>query len=349
MNKPVTLADIAAKAKVSVGTIDRVIHNRGRVSKETEARVRKILEELDYKPNILARSLSLSKNHHFAVIVPDESHHVKYWQLPIKGIKRAQEELRMYNVHIHFHTFENFSKTSFDKTCERLLTEMPQLDGFLLAPILSEASEKFIKRLPSNIPYVLFDSFIPNTECITYIGQDAFQSGLQAGKLMHLMMKGEGTVAIIRWVPQNYNINKRVEGFLKAFEGDTNINCKIYDADREKAITAFYMTAEQLCEENQELKGIFIPSDCASEVADYLSTHPNGNEIAVIGYDLTDENIHFLKEGVINCLISQRPELQGYQGIFSLFKSVVLKETVEKKCWMPIDIITRENVDYYHN
>lgn len=349
MNKPVTLSDIAKKANVSVGTVDRVIHKRGRVSKETENRVKKILQEVDYKPNILARSLSLSRSYRFAVIIPDESHHVRYWNLPVKGIKKAQDELRMYNIHIQYYTFENYSEISFQKNCDSLLKEMSQFDGFLMAPILSKASERFIKRIPNYVPYVLFDSFIPQTTCLTYIGQDAFQSGVQAGKLMELMIKDPGTVAIVRWMPQNYNINRRIEGFRTVLDGRSDVNIIVFDADRGKSTTAFYTTAEQIYEQHSDIRGIFIPSDCASEVASFINNKKFGDHVVVIGYDLTEESIKYLKEGNIDCLISQRPEMQGYQGIYSLFRHIVLKETIEKKCWMPIDIITKENVDYYQN
>lgn len=70
------------------------------------------------------------------------------------------------------------------------------------------------------------------------------------------------------------------------------------------------------------------------------------NEIQLIGYDLIEENIRYLKEGVIDFLISQNPELQGYRGVYSLYRRVVLNEPTKKRITMQLNIVTKENVDY---
>ena len=60
-NKNIRLTDIARLANVSVGTVDRVIHNRGRVSEENIRRVKEIMEQVGYRPNLIARSLAVKK------------------------------------------------------------------------------------------------------------------------------------------------------------------------------------------------------------------------------------------------------------------------------------------------
>ena len=55
--KPVSLRQIAQIAGVSVATVSRVIHNNGRFSKETEARVREVIERYHYSPDITAQSM----------------------------------------------------------------------------------------------------------------------------------------------------------------------------------------------------------------------------------------------------------------------------------------------------
>jgi ABC-type sugar transport system substrate-binding protein len=56
------------------------------------------------------------------------------------------------------------------------------------------------------------------------------------------------------------------------------------------------------------------------------------------------ENIKQLEAKTIDCIISQRQEQQGYQGIYQLYRSVVLGQSVEPEVEMPIDIYLRENV-----
>ena len=66
-NKNIRLTDIARMANVSVGTVDRVIHNRGRVSEENIRRVKEIMEQVGYKPNLIARSLAVKKPCHLVL------------------------------------------------------------------------------------------------------------------------------------------------------------------------------------------------------------------------------------------------------------------------------------------
>ena len=57
-NTKVRIKDIAVLAGVSEGTVDRVLHNRGEVSKKSKEAVEKVLKEINYSPNLLARSLA---------------------------------------------------------------------------------------------------------------------------------------------------------------------------------------------------------------------------------------------------------------------------------------------------
>jgi LacI family transcriptional regulator len=54
-----------------------------------------------------------------------------------------------------------------------------------------------------------------------------------------------------------------------------------------------------------------------------------------------------LTEGVIDFIISQKTRDQGYQGIFTLYRHLVLKEQCPKEILMPIEIITAENLPFY--
>jgi LacI family transcriptional regulator len=53
----IRIKDIAEKASVSIGTVDRVLHNRGEVAEETRQQVLNIIAKLGYTPNLLAKSL----------------------------------------------------------------------------------------------------------------------------------------------------------------------------------------------------------------------------------------------------------------------------------------------------
>ena len=67
-NKNYTIKDIARMAGVSAGTVDRVLHNRGDVSAASREKVQKVLDEIDYHPNMFAIGLAAKKRYRFCVL-----------------------------------------------------------------------------------------------------------------------------------------------------------------------------------------------------------------------------------------------------------------------------------------
>jgi LacI family transcriptional regulator len=343
-----TLKEIANRAQVSVGTVDRVIHRRGRVSLETEQRVKQIISELDYKPNILARSLSMTKTFRFGVLVPQREQDGRYWELPIKGIEKAQDELKVYKVEIHYFYYNKYSEKSFETVCAQLLCMAHQLDGLLIAPVLSNATEKFLQKIPDRLPYIFLDSYVPNSRCLSYIGEDSFQSGVLSAKLMNILVPASGVIAVIKQLPLNYHIEDRVRGFMSYFENKRGLELKTYTVNATE-ILAYYKAAKSIVAENENILGIYTPNACTYQVAEYLTDCGLQEKVFVIGYDLVKENVSHLENGAIDFLISQRSEMQGYESIFRLYKQVVLKENIESRVLMPLDIVTKENLQFYKN
>ena len=69
----------------------------------------------------------------------------------------------------------------------------------------------------------------------------------------------------------------------------------------------------------------------------------------LIGYDAIESNVTYLKNGIVSHLIAQRPEVQGYNSVKALFHHLALIQVTEKMNYMPIDILIKENIDYYNN
>ena len=61
IGKNIRIKDIAKLAGVSVGTVDRVLHNRGRVSDDALQKVTAVMNQIDYKPNLIARTFGLEQ------------------------------------------------------------------------------------------------------------------------------------------------------------------------------------------------------------------------------------------------------------------------------------------------
>ena len=70
-------------------------------------------------------------------------------------------------------------------------------------------------------------------------------------------------------------------------------------------------------------------------------------DIQIMGYDMVKKNAECLKQGSVSFLIAQHGYQQGYFCVDALFKAVVLKKKIQTVNYMPIELLTPENVDFY--
>jgi len=342
-----TIKEIAVLANVSIGTVDRVLHNRGRVSTDTKKKIEKIIKDLKYKPNLVARQLKLSKDYTFGVLMPELHQDSHYWEKPALGIYRAKQELENQKISIKFYHFNRYSETSFIEKSYHVLKE--HIDGLLITPILIQPAKELIHKIPKDIPYVFFDSDIPDSNRLTFIGQDAYRSGRLAAKLMRLMTMKGGSIAIIRILPEDYHIDQRIKGFLDYYGENGNKNTvKLYEWKEQRDLSSIDSVSRNILKDQTDLQGIFVTNALTYLIASYLQRHLKSNHIRIIGYDLIKENVEYLKSGFIDFLINQFSIDQGYQGIYSLYKHLVLKQDVDDAIMMPINVVMSENIDDYY-
>jgi len=161
--------------------------------------------------------------------------------------------------------------------------------------------------------------------------------------MMDLVSHSAGPFAVIRPFTEAFNLNERARGFNAWFSGRSEIRlldivCPEIDMDRTNAIL------EKLLNENPGLRGIFAVSSIGHKIVDFIDARDRKKDIAIIGYDLVAENVQYLKDGKIDCLISQRPEEQGRHVLFQLYRKIVLQEEATSMIDMPLDIYFKENL-----
>ncbi|MFH0990206.1 MAG: substrate-binding domain-containing protein [bacterium] len=343
----VSIKDIARKAGVSQGTVDRVLHKRGRVAKETQKKIEKIVARLDYRPNIYARNLSLAMSYHFAVLIPKLNQDTGYWNILAQGIRKAQQELESFKVNVDFYCFDRYSEPSIRSTFRKALQNHPE--GILIAPVISHFASDLLQSIPKQIPYVFVDSTIPESNSLSCVIQDPFQGGLLAAHLIRRMVNSGGTVVAVKVNPEDFHINERIRGFQSGMENCKGINVVLTEADSSLGERAFQRLAATIVSTYNDLKGIFVSNSYTFPFAEYLEKENRAGSVVVIGYDLISRNVRLLRRGAIEFLISQRPHMQGYEGIYSLYSNIVLREKVEKCLMMPLDILTKDNLKYYQD
>jgi LacI family transcriptional regulator len=336
-----TVHEIATLAGVSIGTVDRVLHKRGRVSEETRAKVEAIIEKYQFTPNPIAKSLKRNRPYRFCALIPRRDQDAGYWGQIIEGIERAAGEINPLGVETEIIEYDRYSPRSFEKTS--CVVSAGKHDGLLFAPIMQKRTRPFIERIcERKIPFVFVDSDMPETTPLCVIGQDSFSGGYLAGRLFHLFA---GTVlapaAVLDAHGDDYNITRRREGFLSyAKENGFPVIVREY-SDNSSDISVeeilWFLKGER------HLSGLFITNSMAHRVAEAAKQLKKKELFLLVGYDLIPSNRQMLLQGSINAIISQRPEEQGREAILTLFRSVVLEQPVETKREIPLDVYIREN------
>lgn len=347
-NKTYTIKDIARMAGVSAGTVDRVLHNRGDVSRASKEKVQKVLDEIDYHPNMFAIGLAAKKRYRIACIIPYYIEH-DYWHAVARGIDRAAQELRPFNVGVDYLFYNHADKASYEEACTLLQAE--PVDAVLIAPNFQEETLRLTSCLEDKkIPYAFIDFNMEQTRALCYIGQDSKSSGYIAAKiLMRRYREGQELVLFLnnqKNNPAEVQMQRRLEGFMQ-YLADEHKNLVIHDVVLHKEYTA---SNEKLLDDffagHPEAVVGAVFNSRIYQVAGYLQKRGRKLE-ALVGYDLLQKNVEYLKSGEVSYLIGQRPGLQGYCGVKALCNHVVFKKPVTAVKYMPIDILMKENIDFY--
>jgi LacI family transcriptional regulator len=346
LGKNIRIKDIAKLAGVSAGTVDRVLHNRGRVSQDALQKITAVMEQIDYKPNLIARTLGSNKRYTVAVVIPDPGQD-PYWEQANEGIKIAQGEWTQYGVNLEIYLFDQYDNDSFGRIAARVLEAMP--DGVVVAPIFYRESLPVLRLFQdNNIPYVFFNTNIPEVKPMSFIGQNLYESGRVGAELINIG-QSSGTFAVVHIdedVHDSVHLSEKEKGFRDFFRDRNKTNTDVIEFSCDPKDGGFHDKFSKLLS-TPGLKGLFVSSSKGTAVAASLLKEFGKNDIRLIGYDLLEENLKYLREGVIDFLINQNPKRQVNTGISHLLNHLMFKRTAPDTELFPLEIITLENVQSY--
>jgi LacI family transcriptional regulator len=339
--------EIARRANVSIATVDRVIHNRTGVSEKTKKKINEIITELDYQPNILASRLASKNIIMLAVLIPRVSEETDFWDAPLCGVRRAEKEIKPYGIQTITYFFNLNDEHSFATQADLILKK--GVNGVLLSPSFITQSIRFTEALQRlKIPFVFIDSNIPEQHSLAYIGPHLFKSGYLGAKLLTYKTATHNKILVVNISKEieNYNYLQIEEGFRSYLKDNQFPNEVIRIDIRETDYLSVARHMAEVFRDHEDIKAVFVTNSRVFTVATFIK-NSNKKHIALVGYDFIRENIEFLNAGVIDFLICHKPEEQAYRAMMVLYQTLVRGHAVDKTQYMPIDIITKENQEFY--
>jgi len=340
--RPVGIKDIAKALGVSIGTVDRAIHSRGGINPITKERVLKMAQTLGYKPNLAARYLKAPRQVRVAINLPARIG--SFFDAVRAGIRDAASPFQA-GVELQFRTHPVLGEGD-----EELFREALEdgSKGLIICPGHPAQLKAWIRRAgQKRIPVVCVVTDAPGTERLTAVSTDSFISGAMVAELLHLIVRGPGTVGVLTGDLSTIDHSEKVRGFkhsLSSLNGALTISNVIETHDDESAA---YSQARKLLARDHSLKALYVSTANSITVIQALEELDPERRIALVTTDLFPQLVPFLKSGRVLATIYQRPEAQGRMAFEALHHFLVEGRCPPHRITLNPHIVMRSNLQLF--
>ena len=315
----VTMKKIAELCNVSRGTVDRVLHGRGRVSEETAANIRRVAKELGYEPNPAAKALSARKTQpKVSVILPSEGN--PFFDEVIRGIEEAEESYKIYGFTMHLHTIKGY-----DPAGELALLEgaSRNADAIIIDPIDDDEIRAAVNRLVDEGKFVItVNGDLPGSKRQCYVGSDYENGGVTACALLEAFAGGQAKVGVVLGSRQSSGHRARLAGFQKRMEKAKGIEIAAVIENEDDEFTSFERTKEML-RMHPEITALFLVAGGVYGACRAVMELSEAHRPIVIAFDSVPSTVEMMKKGIVKAVLYQHPYRQGHRAMELAFERLV--------------------------
>ena len=304
-----TITEIAKLAGVSIGTVDRVLHNRGYVKAETRERVEKACEELQYKPNKVAQGLAVRKKKlKFLFMIPRTEFNPFF--IPV----RESAEKKAKSLEAYAATTDIIEYPDNKKDEELLLKQFKktigEYDGICITGTTSPINELIAEEQEKRyVPVVFYNSRVDGMEHLAYVGCDYLAAGKLAAGLT-AMAGGED--AHICFFTELGSIKESVTERIRGFKGEMASHypdMKLMEQftislDREENKQA----VREMFRKYPETNVVYVINPRDYDICRLIAAEDTERRIRIITNDLVSVQYEMFHKGMISATICQEPE-----------------------------------------
>ncbi len=347
MGKRPTLQNVADRAGVSRGTVDRVLNNRANVSSEVFERVTRALEETGYLSlkerhlqNLQKRSTVAATR--LGVLLPNWTGHFKAEIL--RGIEAAKNDLEDLQVEI----FVEECQTDILQEALELLDHLLEqgVQGIALcvpdAPTITKRIQELNKQ---RISIVTFNSDLPECERLCFVGQDYRKSGRIAAELICKCIPRDGHVLAVIGNHEFEGHRSRLNGFKERLQ---ELNFSDSQMDVIESFNDYQITYRKVLDylkEHPRLHAIYMANRSVSGCTEAVKAAGKKGEVRIICHDLARSTKMLLEDGSVDFTITQDIYRQGYLPLIFLREYLQKKKLPSKEESQPqISIICSQNL-----
>ncbi len=342
-SRPVGMKDLAEALGVSIGTIDRALHNKPGINPETRKKVLRIAQILGYRPNMAARYLSSRRSLTIGVSIPLE---IAYFYDDIRdGIFEAASAFEPLGVRLLYRPFMVLGQEEVE-AFEDILRE--DIQGVVISPgypaLLKSRIEKAIRR---GVPVVCVATDAPDTRRLTSISVDPYANGSIAGELMGQFLPARSKVVVVTGMQATVDHGQKVQGFRQSFprfclHGEVVSVIEAHDEESEA-----YEKCRYLLRRNPAVAGIYISTANSLPVIRAMEDLGLVGRIKVISTDFFPAMVPLIESGKIAATIYQRPREQGRIAFQIIYRFLIEGVRPPAHIYLDPAIIMRSNLEFF--
>lgn len=345
IEKQPTIYDLAESLNVSVGTVYRALHNKGRISSATKERVLQKAAEMNFRLNQTAQALSRTPKTIGVIlccpVLPflDEIH---------SGIVYEFDSLRQYNIFSDIHVLPPANADECAQEISAFIQEFidRKYDGIIL--FLSGSPRKCQDALlaaeAADIPLVSLVNDLPLANRKVFVTSDGICVGRIAAGLLS-MSSANRRVAILTGSSSIHSHQLSLSGFMAE-----TANCRFEATDVYEHQDCPQLVEQQLTEifrHQPAYDGLYIASASSIIACPLLMDLNRERRVTVVTTDLFPQLQEPLEQGTVMATIFQNPFLQGRKAVSSMYRYLCdeLQTDIVK---IAPQIVMRTNIGLYH-
>ncbi|MGI6008113.1 MAG: LacI family DNA-binding transcriptional regulator [Ruminococcus sp.] len=317
--KKPTIQMVADMAGVSRGTVDRVLNNRSHVRPAVYQKVMAALKETGYlTPRDSYQKTLFEKNYpplKLGVLLPNWSGHFK-WEIE-NGIEAAREELAEFHVTI---VTEECSTDIPEDTIHHLQNLLDQQVQGLAVCAVNDVSvcRKISSLVKNGIPVITFNSDLPDSGRLCFVGQDYKKSGRIAAELISKCITKDAHILAAVGNLEFDGHRSRLNGFCDRSRevGFSDSQITVMETFNDYQIT--YRKITQALQEQQNIQAIYMANRSVAACTKAVEAAGRKGQIHVVCHDISEHTQTLLKNGDIDFSISQDLFRQGYLPLIYL-------------------------------
>lgn len=342
----ITIKEIAEKAGVSAGTVDRALHNRGRVKKETKEKILAVAKEYNYKPNEVAQGLVVRKKKLKLCFLSANPETNPFFRDVRDAAEKKAEELTLYGVTVDFYTVRINEKKEFDID-GNLEEHLGEYDGLVTIGIPSAQIERCLDYMEKESrPVVFYNEMMENRNYLAYVGCDYIASGRLAAGLCVLAGNTDAKVCVYsQGMYDVLSFSARMKGLEQEREArypDLKIlDCFSVSLDQRENT----LMAEEMFRRYPDVNIVYVVNPGDYGICDAVHRADAKHQVKIITNDMVEPEIEMMEQGIVSATICQEPEKQGAQPLDILFRYLAFGTEPEKRiCYTNLSIHIAQNV-----